>query len=1226
MRILSLRLKNLNALKGDWKIDFTHPPFSDNGLFAITGPTGAGKTTLLDAICLALYHQTPRLGQLSSSSNEIMTRGTAECLAEVEFSVKDTAYRAFWSMRRARGKPDGNLQQAEVELAEVVSKKILASQIRPKTEEIERITGLNFARFTKSMLLSQGQFAAFLNAQESERAELLEELTGTEIYGLISQRVHEAYKAEEQALALLRTKVDAVQLLDEAEHKGLIEQLETVSGQLQVVGDDIGVWQQGLRWWEGVEQRQTALEQAAAALQNARQDKQNNVNKLQKLADGEPAQQLRPVWALLQERQSERDKQAELVAEALEEKSRLAKTLAIANAQAEAAHAKWQKAQHEYDTQRVFIEEKVNPLDAQIVAENKHLSDLVTARQRAKDKCAEHRKALAEADMHVEKAEATKAACEQYSCVHAHHAVLAEKIPGWRIRIEQGCDVIASIAEIKKKHDDASREIEKWQALQTETKKRFEQAVETEKCAEQQCAEARAYLDSLLAESSEVALEEQLSEKQCLWRPLAEAKALQHRAIALTEKQAGLRKQQKQDEDALASATATRSAMRARWAEVNETLKDIAALLSQEEQLAIYRKQLQEGEPCPLCGEKVQAVDVSCHIDVEQTMQRQAQLQHRLAEAERDGVAASDKCSVLSASLVQIEQTLQECESDLEGLSSRWTGYCEQLGVHGELRDIAFLDKFETNLTEEQRRLTASLNAIKDATTRWQEKRDLARECQQASKALHGDLALQQQNFNHGVTQQKTLNDTIASLEADKERIVTPLIEDVQKAGFAFPFVSDAEDWLAQREAEREQWLKNQQQAQQIEKSLVSLHADRKALQGALADCQEQLTELQKEISAVESVIKKATDARVALFGDKQVSTVMDELSRHLQTLSEERDESSDKQANMREAYGRAETVWQEAVKVTRKIEERCQQQEAVWLEARNTAGYANDVLFLNALLTPDEYAQLQALKSTLDTAVRKAEILLEEARQRLCQWQSRSEATRWQEVAHQQVLQQLDALNKQRDILLNQRFDMTARLQRDSELREQHQGLMVEISDKEASFSTLSVLHGLIGSASGSKFRTFAQGLTLDNLLVLANRQLTRLQGRYQLTRKSGEDLALVIVDTWQGDVERDTRTLSGGESFLVSLALALALSDLVSHKTSIDSLFLDEGFGTLDAQTLDVALDALDNLNASGKMIGVISHIEAMKERIPTQVKVNKRSGLGLSVLAPEFQHIPS
>ncbi|WP_374276622.1 SbcC/MukB-like Walker B domain-containing protein [Azonexus sp.] len=192
------------------------------------------------------------------------------------------------------------------------------------------------------------------------------------------------------------------------------------------------------------------------------------------------------------------------------------------------------------------------------------------------------------------------------------------------------------------------------------------------------------------------------------------------------------------------------------------------------------------------------------------------------------------------------------------------------------------------------------------------------------------------------------------------------------------------------------------------------------------------------------------------------------------------------------------------------------------------------------------------------------------------------------------------------------------ALLASDEQARRNQQALLAQIAAQARESDLWQHLDSLIGSARGDKFRKFAQGLTLDHLLHLANRHLARLHGRYLLRRKPSCELELDIVDSWQGEVARDTRTLSGGESFLVSLALALALSDLVSHKTSIDSLFLDEGFGTLDADTLEIALDALDTLNASGKMIGVISHVEGMKERIPVQIRVDKGGGIGYSRLS--------
>ena len=150
----------------------------------------------------------------------------------------------------------------------------------------------------------------------------------------------------------------------------------------------------------------------------------------------------------------------------------------------------------------------------------------------------------------------------------------------------------------------------------------------------------------------------------------------------------------------------------------------------------------------------------------------------------------------------------------------------------------------------------------------------------------------------------------------------------------------------------------------------------------------------------------------------------------------------------------------------------------------------------------------------------------------------------------------------------------------------------------------------------NGKKFRVFAQGLTLKRLVQLANRHLKKLNARYFIEKRHDEDLQLDIVDLYQANTKRSMSTLSGGESFLVSLALALGLSDLAGKNTQIESLFIDEGFGTLDEKTLDIAIETLENLQAKGKTIGVISHVRALKERISTQIQVIKKGG-GMSTL---------
>lgn len=188
--------------------------------------------------------------------------------------------------------------------------------------------------------------------------------------------------------------------------------------------------------------------------------------------------------------------------------------------------------------------------------------------------------------------------------------------------------------------------------------------------------------------------------------------------------------------------------------------------------------------------------------------------------------------------------------------------------------------------------------------------------------------------------------------------------------------------------------------------------------------------------------------------------------------------------------------------------------------------------------------------------------------------------------------------------------------LQANQQKKTQQQKQLQHIEQQQNELNKWAKLHALIGSADGKKFRNFAQGITFDIMVGHANQQLQKMTPRYLLIRDTEQPLDINIMDNYQAGEIRSTKNLSGGESFIVSLALALGLSTMASQQVRIDSLFLDEGFGTLDEQALDIALDTLASLQQSGKLIGVISHISTLKERISTQIQVNSQLG-GVSQL---------
>nr|WP_283625777.1 AAA family ATPase [Alteromonas macleodii] len=1242
MRILTLRLKNLNALKGEWKIDFTQSPFIDNGLFAITGPTGAGKTTLLDAICLALYHQTPRLGPISTSNNDIMTRGTAECLAEVEFDIKGKAYRAFWSMRRARGKVDGNLQSADVELAEVESGKVLATQVRPKSEEIEKLTGLNFARFTKSMMLSQGDFAAFLNANEADRAELLEELTGTEIYGQISQAVHQQFSDAKQKKKEFAIKLEGVTLLSDEQIAQLEEEQAQTKSQVATSNQTLVQLQKQQQWQQAFNANELTIKEASEAQQTANNAINEARQELDLLTQSEPAEKLRLPFlqknGLQQDvtRYKERlDGKAAQLPDLKTQKAQL--SLEVMNAEQALVLTKQQSSELEKR-----INEQVVPLDNQI-------AQLTTEQQKANENAARLRQsinALTLKRTEIENASAdnkTKLGeLETYLREHQSLSGIAEFISGWSEtarHIEHDKKQLETLTQSVNNHRQALSSLDDAIAKTNESLSALTQTFDDKNAQVAKCEKA---LQAALSDkpsdtnsanaTSKASLQQERDTKLHHWDNVLQIGHIQQQYLALEQEKVSLGAQKEDLAKKLAQQQSDRQALVDAYKQTRSNLKDIEALIALDAEVAHLRAQLKSGEPCPVCGANEHTTS-SVVIDVPETIQKRDSLKQQLDDIELQGARAKESVTQTEFTLAQVNKQLEQASGQRDTLLEKWQQISsvlsadipsfEKVDINTSQSVAQFTQEFKTRLDDISAQLTRLEECEQALNTALQAKND----SQQLLQAKQSELAVSLQQRE---TLEKQFTERSAELENKTKGVndgILALRETMTAHGADIHnlAIDGIATWLNEKAEALKTYKHNHQLHAKLKDELQGVSSALLVVSRDIESAENQLKDVSEELVQLDNSLKALRDSRKTVFPEGDIAETRNKASA-AQEMAER---------NVNECKSRlqqTDTILSRLEAEIAQLNEQLNEKELALTEATEhfsrqlaSSPFADEQAFSNALLDEDTRNTLLELQKRLTQQKQQADLKLENAIATEQSLKAHANAAQWQSELEEHGAQWLDTKitqqAQQRDTLLSSLGQIEQQLSANNQARERQQQLVDEMAAFEAYYDDITYLHSLIGSASGDKFRRFAQGLTLDNLVQLANQQLDKLHGRYQLIRKENEGLGLSVLDTWQGDVVRDTKTLSGGESFLVSLALALALSDLVSHKTSIDSLFLDEGFGTLDAETLDVALDALDNLNASGKMIGVISHIEAMKERIPTQLKVIKRNGVGLSALEKTY-----
>ena len=1258
MKIISLRFKNINSLKGEWKIDFSQEPFASSGLFAITGPTGAGKTTLLDAICLALYHRTPRLNE-PSPADKIMTRHTGECLAEVEFEVKEKRYRAFWEVRRARGQAEGKLQPAKVELAEVSTieelrrkplpeertDKIIADKIKDKEQAIAKITGLDFGRFTKSMLLAQGGFAAFLHANAGERADLLEELTGTEIYGKISESVYNRFKEEEGVLTKLREQHSNVDTLTNEALTELNQKNKHYSAVIKRQQSQNMHYQKAMVSIDETHKAHSQYREDISRTEQAQQAKIDHHEDLIRLERSIPANRIQPLYNSWQQEKNELIELEKHVSVLHRQSKEIDNKLHILTPKYTSQQGIVEKINSEHKQLNYLINEKVMPLDEEIKQLTREYDAKKIECQSINSEAESIQEKIKESDVDGRTILIEVKRIEDYCNTYACHQNLPAYLPLWR-------DILHSRESFSEKIFSLEKEVISIRSELLKNNKIKENDINEKECSkklnEYKLAES-VHLDALhtflngdskeainVAYEKSIGQQEALSNSYYIYDRVHEYAAAYNTQISLLQKNTN----DKEKIDAAIEVLLNDYRQQEKFiAEIEKTLKLERDIVN----LQHYRDNLSAGEACPLCGSTDHpSVDTYQAINATENETRLIDEQETLKALLAKGNEARIKQETLHVERYAIEQNLNDIDQKISQQVALWEIPAQVFGWPTELIDAQNSKHITANrhipLLIQQVKNNKKVIDIRKQTLdqleqQWQQASQVVISCERelqgikdAAQNLSVDM-LKNENKLHNLSEQhKSFTQALMDLE---EKIKQQLQAVYQGDHMTLPSVLAQSDWLTEREKESEQYQHNDMLLGTLQKQKIHHDNQLQRLKEQLMDKNGVIDNTQKKLDVLNKEIHALTVKRCELFGDKDViqerQRVQNKVSEAEFQLQEFANTYTELQKEEHTIRNQIEAHNQRVSKQKNKVEITSQQ----WQHALSDSLFSDENEFISMLLTDADQDALMQLKQTLDSRFLESSVLQKKSEERYL-------SAKKNESHHRVVLaeyldehtianitpdylERLIHQNNQDITVINKQLgEIEQIIKIDDEKREQHTALIAAILQQEQIYDDWDTLKSLIGSADGKKFRIFAQGLTLDYLIHLANAQLQQLHNRYQLKRKVGEALELDVIDTWQADSIRDTKTLSGGESFLVSLALALALSDLVSYKTRIDSLFLDEGFGTLDRETLDIALDALDNLNATGKMIGVISHIDALKERIPVQINIKKMSGLGVSRLA--------
>ncbi len=1214
MKILKIELQNINSLKSDSSvsIDFESEQFVDVGLYAITGSTGAGKTTILDAITIALYHSVPRFNGTKGALIDVVSFGASSAFSRVTFENENVIYEALWSIRltSSNGKKLNNPQE-EVSLKNLTSNKILASQKRAVIAKVIKVTQLEYSQFLRSVMLAQGEFASFLTAKGPDKGRLLEQITGEEIYKKIGQGILDRKSKEENKLKDITAEINAADVLSDERKLELTSRNKEIDALIIASDKKNTAIQVIVNWY--LKQKETIanekkLEENSKQIDAKIEKHQNEFHLLELNEKAEPFKELIQNFNRNEQNSIEKTKQLKVLEEQLSKlKPEIEHFTLLTKQQAD----KQIKVQKEFDIWQPKFD-KVTKLDGEIKNEvdNKQKAQLkldeiiLQIATSLKDKNTLNQNILAT----VSKIKTEEIFVNENKFLIDVNAEISSWTTGLTtLKANKNIlnEATAFIVLKNKEINFTSNSLKENKELLT--KKTTEIDLLEKEINSASNILSKHNLTNLLLE------EKKQSTINTNWN--------QFKSFAEDINKIGeeLAKIQIDEKDSLSNLETIKKQLTTIKKEIEaqeKSVNDASKILDLEKSISKYkddRANLANGEPCGLCGslehpftKNLVSKGVSeSELELEKRKKHLKALIANSSELEKNEVK-------LRTILENSSNLIKAKNEDLSALKIKITA----LNINCEISDLTTVKKQLSISSDTLKEIAIQISTAQKLQIKKDSLSKTVREQTVAIDSLKKKDATFSEKIKNTKSEILTKQESIEIATKTYSNLEYELKLKLSKFKYEMPSIENTGLFIKTIETAIGSYNKTQKHLDTLkseikvlnsnlintEKQLLSHTNSEKSYIKIISDCNFKAKELKNERIAILPTEFTVTRKREVLQVLIKQSLEKTEILK--KSLQKALDFKTEKEAlkiatinDLKVITAQINTIKNSLEKTILKSDFNSKQEiEKALLSKENKDNFKETKQKIK-----DNQIKLYTLK---ELNKKESEALF------------KSKNFNISEVDNTLAL---EALKNKKNHLSTEKGEIKEAFRKDQEIKNRNTEVYKKIEEQEIICNVWRTLFKIIGNSKDA-FNVYVQRLTLKHLLDLANVHLYKLNKRYSLKMeedyKPKEELNFNLIDHYQTNQSRLVDTSSGGEKFIISLALALGLSDLASKNVKIDSLFIDEGFGTLDSNTLETVISTLETLQSQGKMIGIISHVENLKERIPTQIQITKKSN-GVSVV---------